>query len=589
MTDRQDGRRVTDRLGRDSATRLAALRRRLWLRRSLRGGGWATAAALIALAGVQLLARSIAVEWAPQLMLAVVAAVILAWAAWSWLQRPSLVATAHRADDELALRERLGTALELIGSGGATERELELDLVPRQLADARARLAEVDLRGAFRPRLERRPASVAGIALVLLLVLVVWPNPQDGVLADRRAAREASRQVAERVEKVADDAERKGADTKDPERDKLVEQLRRLARQLREQGDDRQATLARIGSVQEQLAKLADPQAAARDAELTQLSRSISRAVTGDDQNNAEGTTDAAAKDLEDLANKLGSQSPSEARSTTDALRQASQAASGQPDLARQLSEAADALDRAAQSGDQHDQQAARDALNRAADATRNAEQRRQLQRDVAAAQSALSDGARQVARAGQPQPGSSGQPQPGASGQPAPGSPGQPSPGGSGQPAPGASGAPGQGNQPGQGTQPGQGNNTGNQPGGGGGTQVHRIPGGGLRTGSFNGPSQGNKPDAPNGDDKLFAPINRLGNPGDPSYIAGQGGNGGPTQNGGGNGIGLDNQSVVPYRSVFDLFRNFANNQLDRQQVPVTLKDFVRDYFSRLEPTEQP
>ena len=53
------------------------------------------------------------------------------------------------------------------------------------------------------------------------------------------------------------------------------------------------------------------------------------------------------------------------------------------------------------------------------------------------------------------------------------------------------------------------------------------------------------------------------------------------------GSGVGFDNDSVVPYRSVYDLFYNFAQSALDRQQVPITLKDFVRDYFSRLEPTE--
>ena len=37
----------------------------------------------------------------------------------------------------------------------------------------------------------------------------------------------------------------------------------------------------------------------------------------------------------------------------------------------------------------------------------------------------------------------------------------------------------------------------------------------------------------------------------------------------------------------VFDLYYDFAQSALDRQQVPITLKDFVRDYFSRLEPVE--
>ena len=85
----------------------------------------------------------------------------------------------------------------------------------------------------------------------------------------------------------------------------------------------------------------------------------------------------------------------------------------------------------------------------------------------------------------------------------------------------------------------------------------------------------------------RFYAPFNRFGRPGDPSYIAGQGGSGGQQKPGSQTGAGFDNGSVVPYRFVFDAFLNFANFQLDSQQVPITLKDFVRDYFSRLEPTE--
>jgi len=107
------------------------------------------------------------------------------------------------------------------------------------------------------------------------------------------------------------------------------------------------------------------------------------------------------------------------------------------------------------------------------------------------------------------------------------------------------------------------------------------------VRIGSFNGPTQGNKDYTVSGLDDVFAPFDRIGEPGDPSYIAGQGGDGGQDQTGGGSGVGFDNDALVPYSSVLDLFRQFANFQLDRQQVPITLKDLVRDYFSRLEPTE--
>ena len=114
----------------------------------------------------------------------------------------------------------------------------------------------------------------------------------------------------------------------------------------------------------------------------------------------------------------------------------------------------------------------------------------------------------------------------------------------------------------------------------------VDRIPGGGLRTGGFDGPTEGNRDfEEPDGSDEVFAPFDRLGEPGDPSYIAGQDGEGGTEQTGQQSGVGIDADSQVAYRSVYDTFLGFANNQLDRQQIPITLKDFVRDYFTRIEP----
>jgi hypothetical protein len=114
----------------------------------------------------------------------------------------------------------------------------------------------------------------------------------------------------------------------------------------------------------------------------------------------------------------------------------------------------------------------------------------------------------------------------------------------------------------------------------------VHRIPGGGLRTGGFNGPTQGNK-DFTEGTDQFYAPFDRFGRPGDPSYIGGNGGSGGEEKPGSQIGEGFDNDALVEYRSVYDAYLDFANNQLDNQQVPITLKDLVRDYFSRLEPAD--
>src|SRR5690606_31119403 len=144
------------------------------------------------------------------------------------------------------------------------------------------------------------------------LLLVAWPNPQDEVIDQQRAAREAAERVADEVEEIAEQIGEENIERPDPRREALERELRELARQLREQGDDREATLARIGSVQEELARMTDPRAAERDAGLTQLSRSASRAATGDEEANRDGDPERAARDLEELAERAEALDPDE-------------------------------------------------------------------------------------------------------------------------------------------------------------------------------------------------------------------------------------------------------------------------------------
>jgi hypothetical protein len=40
-----------------------------------------------------------------------------------------------------------------------------------------------------------------------------------------------------------------------------------------------------------------------------------------------------------------------------------------------------------------------------------------------------------------------------------------------------------------------------------------------------------------------------------------------------------------VPYTDVFQDFYDFAITSLDRSYVPLGVKDYVRDYFSSLDP----
>src|SRR5690606_3997705 len=101
------------RLGADAVARLRRLRRRLWWRRAVRSGLVAIAAAALLVAVVQLLARAFPLEHAPWIQAGVTAVSLVAWLTDAVRRRPSVVEAARLADEELGLRQRLGTALEL--------------------------------------------------------------------------------------------------------------------------------------------------------------------------------------------------------------------------------------------------------------------------------------------------------------------------------------------------------------------------------------------------------------------------------------------------------------------------------------------
>jgi hypothetical protein len=66
---------------------------------------------------------------------------------------------------------------------------------------------------------------------------------------------------------------------------------------------------------------------------------------------------------------------------------------------------------------------------------------------------------------------------------------------------------------------------------------------------------------------------------------VAGTGGDG-QTQQGSGIGSGTDNGALTPYQQVYADFLEYAQTSLDRGYVPLSIKDYVREYFSSLDPS---
>jgi hypothetical protein len=594
---------------------LRPYRRRLWLRRAVRRLWSVVAIVAVAELALWTLARVVPIELAPAIAAAIPAVGVAVLATLTLRARPSLGEAAIAVDREGGLGDRAATALALAVAAPALAGPPSADDLAALAADAPAPVDEADeqrrfvrrqrrdalmslrvLRhDLFRPRLARRPAAVALVALLALAPAILLPNPQDAVIAQARELRETAQAQADRLDDLAADLERKGTSPDDP-RTRLARELRELARQLREHPDDLDANLARLGSIEAALRAQLDPANEQRAASLGALSRGLSRAATGDPAANPDGDPKQAADDLKELADKLDGMTEAERRELARTLTELQGAASQAGGAAAQ------ALRDAAQSLAQGDTAGARAALDRLGEALGDASDRVATNRDLTAAANDLQDARSDLSTAGGQQGGQTGGQTGGQQGGQTGGQTGGQQGGqtggqtgggqtGGGQTGGGQTGGGQTGGGQTGGGQTGGGQTGGGQTGGGsiggGGSNANYLGSGTGGTSNVGGPVNPNRP-SELGDDlrQIFAPFDRLGLPGDPSYISGGGGTGQTTQ-GNQQGPGVDPGSYVPYEQVYADFYRYALTTLDRGYVPLSVRDFVRDYFSSLDPTQ--
>jgi hypothetical protein len=581
--------------------------RRLWLRRIVRRAWLVVAIVVLSELALWALARLIPLEAAPTVAIAIPMLGALILLGLALASRPSVGEAAIAVDREAGLGDRAASALalavafpELAGGstggpapsedGQAAERAA---FVLRQRRDTLSAL-RVTPPVLFRPRLSRRPAAVALVALIALAPIALLPNPQDAAIAQAKAVREEAVAQAQRIDKLADELAKQGKDANDP-RTRLSQELKDLAKQLREHPDQLDANLAKLGSIEAALQAQLDPANEQRAAALSALSRGLSRAATGKSDANPSGDPKAAADDLKNAAKQLDQMTPDQQKELAKQLTELGGAASQAGSAASQ------ALTDAAQSLAQGDTTNAKDALNRLADALGAASDRIATNRDLTSAANQLQDAGRSLANAGQQGTGQQGTGQQGSgqqgsgqqgSGQQGSGQQGSGQQGsgqqGSGQQGSGQQGS-GQGASQGQGAGQGSGQGQGQGQGsiGGGGSNASYLGSGFGGTTNLGGPSNPNRPSQLGGDlSKIFAPFDRLGQPGDPSYVSGTGGDGQVTQ-GNQQGAGIDPGSYVSYQQVYAQFQQFAMTTLDRGYLPLSVRDFVKDYFSSLDPSQ--
>lgn len=473
--------------------------------------------------------------------------------AYPWLRHLRTTPTewARIFDQRFGLYERASTALE-INAGNITVANDVIRRIQRQ--DADRAIEAVNVRERLPLAISRRDALVALIFLVALLIALTLPNPQQQVLAERTRLRETIAQQIEQLDLARQAIEQSSLSAE--QKQLALEALDEAKRALSDPNITPEEAMAAINEAQAQLDALNDLAAQQRMEDLRrageslppdQLTNALANALANDDFDRA----------AEQMRNLTGSDSTGQPLGEEDLQRLADQidqlarnVQNSDPEMARQLRQTAQDM----RAGDVR---SAQQQLDQAAQSLEQAGQSRTTAQELSDAQ-ARAEAARQaIQQAARPQ--SSGlQAQTGL---------------GQSDAQDGQSGA----NQPGQpGQTPMEGPNAGANPG---------NPTSGLGFGQ-EPLGESRKSDDFGTDNSVYAP-RRIGTDGKPVVLPDPNSQTAPDPSGrastapGGN-------TTVPYEEVYGDYSRAADEALQSGQVPAELRDYVRDYFSSLDPNQQ-
>lgn len=317
-------------------------------------------------------------------------------------RRPSLDETARLADYRLGLRQRLGTAIELLNAGSSGL------LVESQLRDATAAAQGVSPSQAFPFRWAWREVALSGVAVASALAFVLWAtSPADSgyplLALNTRGQPGGDMDDLLQAERVASPGDLSAA--REYEQGSVVSEAPEAMATTplnpgaitppQQQGE---RGLSRAERADEQLRGQQDPAITQRQEALREVAQALRQNQTTRAAGDSLSREDyqKAADQLRQAADSLRRLSPGERNRLAQQLREAGrQIQDRDPQLASQLDRAASALE-------QYRDQEAREALRGAAQQIQQTGQQLQAQRDLKDRREAMQRGDAQQARLGQ-------------------------------------------------------------------------------------------------------------------------------------------------------------------------------------------
>ncbi len=471
--------------------------------------------------------------------------------AWAQSRRRDLLAQARFADQQFQLQERASTAVEIY-QGTLSIPPL---LAQQQLRDTVRAGAQVNTQTQLPLRINRQDWIIIGLAFVLLGAAFWLPNPQLEVLRGQRAVTKSIAEQAESLASLLETIQENPALTKEQQAE-LQQPVASALEALQEGGLSQEEAVAVLSEAEADLRDLAaNSDTSALQQQLQEAGAPLADNPTSQALGQAlqDGNLSAASAAANQLADALPNLSAAEQSALAQDLAETAQALQNtDSQLAQQLAEAAQAL----QNGDVA---AAQQALREAAGTLQQRAQEQIAAQQAAQAAEQLGQGRESVAQAGQ-----SGQSQ------------GQQASSGEGQSGQGQSG---EGQNGGEGASGSPIESLGNE------SDTGSATAGSAESGGPGGPGPGGghvenvyvPPVVDLGGEEgidVELPAECLANPAACGSLLAEN----PTAFG-------DEHSIVPYSQVFGDYRDAAYEALDSDYIPLGMKEFVRDYFSSLEP----
>jgi hypothetical protein len=464
-----------------------------------------------------------------------------------------LLKTANYFDRVFNLHERLSTSIEL--AYDKLNKSIPTELVQRQLEDTLSAARGVEPRACLPLRIDRLQLLITALLVASITLLSLRGDDLFQAALQHRATQQAISQQIEQIETLETQIEADGNLTPE-EKQELLQPLDNALKELKK-ADTAEQAVSILTSAEENLQALSNPQAQEQSQGLQEVGKELGQQEGSPLQSFGENMAQEdflnAAQDLSNI--DTSNLSPEEANNLVDQLEEAAQSlASTNPELAEQLSQAAEALKN-------NDAQAAQQALQQAAQTLTQTGQ--QIAQSEAASQiaSQLAQGQQQIIQAGKnaSQQGS----QDGQSGLAQGQGQGQRSNGGSSNQSNQGLGGGGAGRGEGQ-NDAGQGPEAGTTP---------------IEQG--NGPGDAGE----RAYEQIYAPTRLGGQSGDQVTLPGSGEPGDLLLGQGNTTPGDPGQSNVPYIQVYSYYSDFYRQAIESGQVPVAFQELIRLYFSSLAP----